>query len=342
MVPPDLKEMEDAWRALFQPVTDGVSGWKTIRVAAGSAFHVRAGRRLPGNEEALLVGFNGMRLPKAEHLPMGRGFSVTEEDLGPEGGGRIWVALCRQPAGSRELFGVMADDLAGLLRISTSDNEQSVFQSFVARIRAWQEFMQRGSDGVLSPESEVGLVGELQVLITLISAGVSHYLAVDSWKGPIGGVQDFSVGAGAIEVKSTIAAASFPAKIGSLDQLDDAIVHPLYLAAVRLAIDPDGKSLPDIVREVRELLDVEPVARREFDSRLLHAGYFDTASLRYSRRFRHTATRILPVSDGFPRLIRIEVPVGITRALYEIDLDLLPLIEADLIDALKSLGGIAS
>lgn len=336
----DLKEMEDAWRALQQTSGAGTPGWKTIRVAAGGPCQIRAGRRLPGNEEALLVGFNGMRLPGAEQLPAGRGFAVSEEDLGPEGGGLLWVALCRQPAGSLELFRVMADDLSRLLRISAAENEHAIFQAFVARIRAWQEFMQRGPDGVLSPESEIGLAGELCVLRSLVGAGVSPYLAVTSWRGPIGGVQDFAVGAGAIEVKTTISTSSFPAKVGSLDQLDDGVASPLYVAAVRLAVQECGISLPDAVGETRALIDVEPVARREFDSRLLHAGYFDTAAPRYTRRFLHIETRLLPVDSAFPRLLRGAVPAGVTRAHYEIDLDLSPMAEADLTDALKSLGGI--
>ena len=282
-----------------------------------------------------------MRLPKAEHLPTGRGFAVSEEELGPESGGRVWIALRRQTVGSRDLFAAMADDLLRLLRLSTGDDEPTIFRTFITRIRGWQDFMQRGSDGVLSPESEVGLVGELQVLRDLIDAGVSPHLAVESWKGPIGGLHDFSIGTGAIEVKTSVAAASFPAKVGSLDQLDDDFIKPLYVSAVRLLIDHSGKSLPDAVEETRSRLDVEPVARREFESRLLHAGYFDSASTRYTRRFTHVLSRVFPVDGAFPRLVRSGVPSVITRAQYEMDLDLSPLVVSDLNEALISLGGIA-
>lgn len=282
-----------------------------------------------------------MRLPKAEHLPAGRGFAVSEEELAPEGGGRVWIALRRQAVGSRELFGVMAEDLLRLLRLSAGDDEPTIFRTFIARIRGWQDFMQRGSDGVLPPESEVGLVGELQVLRDLIDAGVSPHLAVESWMGPVGGLHDFSIGTGAIEVKTSVAAVSFPAKVGSLDQLDDDFIKPLYVAAVRLAVDQSGMSLPDAVEETRSRLDVEPVARREFESRLLYAGYSDSASTRYTRRFTHVLSRIFPVDGAFPRLVRGVVPAGITRAQYEIDLDLSPLAVSDLHEALTSLGGIA-
>lgn len=336
----DRSEVQAAWRALDHAEAMGGQGWKTIRVALGGPCQVRAGRRFPGNEEALLVGFRTMRLPKAELLPTGHGFAVTEEDLGAEGAGQTWVALCRQPAGSRELFGVMTEDIAGMLRSSGADKESAIFHAFLARIRAWQEFMQRGSGQVLSTESEVGLYGELLVLRALVHGGMSHFLAVDCWFGPTGGVRDFSIGKGGIEVKSTVASGSFPARIGSLDQLDDDLVKPLYLACVRLVIAANGRTLAEAVQETRDLLAAEPVARREFDSRLLRSGYIDLAADQYTRRFNHLSTRFLAVADGVPRLVRGNVQPGITRAQYEIDLDLVAVPDHGIAAVLKSLGGI--
>lgn len=337
---PDWKEMQDAWRALDQASDTGIVGWKTIRISANGPHQIRAGRRFPENEEALLVGFKGMRLPKAEHLPAGRGFVVSEQDLGPEGGGRCWVALCRQAAGSRELFSVMAADLASLLDSSRNDEEAVIFHAFLARIRAWQDFMQRGADGVLAPEREVGLFGELQFLRALLAAGMSPDLVVRAWEGPIDGIQDFAIGSGAMEVKTTIAANSFLARVGSLEQLDDDLVKPLYLAGVRVAVGPQGLSLPDIVQDTRDLLDLDPLARREFESRLLHAGYLDSAAQRYTRRFVHLSTRILLVKTPFPHLTRGLVPLGVVRAQYEIDLDLYTSADVALVHALKDLGGV--
>ena len=59
---------------------------------------------------------------------------------------------------------------------------------------------------------------------------------LDAWQGPLNGLQDFFIGTGAIEVKATIAPQGFPAKISSLDQLDETQRQPLFLAGVRLAL----------------------------------------------------------------------------------------------------------
>lgn len=342
MAPPsDGKEMQDAWRALDQASDREASGWKTIRVSAGRPCQVRAGRRFPENEEALLVGFKSMRLPKAEHLPTGRGFTVSEANLGPDGGDLRWVALCRLKAGSRELFSVMALDVADLLESCDKDQESVAFHAFLARIRAWQDFMQRGAGGVLAPEREVGLFGELHLLRTLLGAGMSPDLAVRAWQGPLGGLQDFVIGSGAIEVKSTVAVNTFPARVGSLEQLDEDLVASLYLAGIRLEVGQRGRSLPDAVADMRDLLEIDHLAKRDFESRLVHAGYLDSVAGQYSRQFEFVRSRLFHVIAPFPRLTRGVVPAGVVRAMYEIDLELCTSPEVELMTVLKELGGIA-
>ncbi|HZR34089.1 MAG TPA: PD-(D/E)XK motif protein [Nevskia sp.] len=335
----DRGEIAAAWRALDSAPTEG-QGWKTIRVAAGGPFQLRAGRHFPGSEEALLIGFREIRLPRAEQLPAGGGFTVMEAELGQDAAGQTWIGLCRQTSGSRELFGVMAEDVAGMLRASAADKEAMIFQAFLARIRAWQEFMLRGSDGVLGPEAEVGLFGELEVLRAIVGAGATSHLAVSSWAGPLDGVHDFSIGNGGIEVKSTIAVGAFPARIGSLEQLDHNLVKPLFLACVRLELAQPGATLGNAVHMTRALLDSDPVARQLFDSRLLHVGYLDSMANRYTRTFRPVRFRLLEVTDGVPRLTRGNVPQGITKAQYEIDIDSINQPDVSLADALKNLGAI--
>jgi hypothetical protein len=234
----------------------------------------------------------------------------------------------------------MAEDIAGMLLSSAADREQANFHGFLTRIRAWQDFMQRGVEMVLSSEREVGLLGELLTLQSLVVAGMSPFSVVQSWTGPLGGIHDFTIGNGGIEVKSTVATGSFPAHIGSLEQLDDNLIRPLYLLGIRLIVATDGVALAEVVHDTRDLINSDGPARRELDSRLLHAGYIDLAAPRYTRRFRHSGTRILEVGGDFPRLVRNTVPRGVTRAQYEINLDLISATEPSLSDVLMSLGGI--
>ncbi len=148
------------------------------------------------------------------------------------------------------------------------------------------------------------------------------------------------LGTGAIEVKSTVSPSGFPATVGSLDQLDDSLTRPLFLAGVRLAMTTSGRTLPEQVGELRNTLCDELTALGILNSRLLHAGFLDAAAERYTRRFSRAGGKVLHVSDGFPRLTRANIAIEIRRARYEIDLDLVSTGDVGIEHALRELGGI--
>lgn len=326
-----------AWRALTGNVVG--DGWSTIPIELDGPCRLLAGRHFPGNEEAVLFGFQSVRIPPTTQLPEGRGFRVTKVEHSVDGGPGVWVALSRQSAGKLELFTMMVVDIIETLEACHELSEERVLHQFLDRIRAWQNFMQRAGDGVLSLEEEVGLFGELIVLQYLLKVGIPAMVAVEDWQGPIDGIQDFMIGTGGIEVKTTIAANGFLAKIGSLDQLDDSVRQPLFVAGVRLSVDGSGRMLPDIVADIRTAFQ-EPAATDMFNSRLLHAGYLDALSDQYTRRFVHASTTMLPINEMFPRLTRAIVGVGILAARYELDLSLMAGKGIHLDLALEQLGGI--
>jgi hypothetical protein len=153
-------------------------------------------------------------------------------------------------------------------------------------------------------------------------------------------VRDFEIGTGSLEVKATLSSAGFPAKIGSLEQLDDSVRQPLFLAGARLRQTETGQSLAELVAEMRDVAAGEPEAVRLLSERLIAAGYFDAHADLYVRRFALADTRVVEVKEGFPRLTPGSVLLGVTGATYGIDLDKAagPNIPAS--DALKKLGAI--
>src|SRR5262245_26677065 len=139
--PSESQELLAAWRALAGSAQR--EGWRTIPVATGGPCRLMAGRHFPGNAEALLVNFLSARLPTADKLPQGHGFSVARAELGvDEGAPGSWVALSRLPAGTLDLFAMMANDIISTIQESTV-GEEALLQLFLARIRAWQDFMGR-------------------------------------------------------------------------------------------------------------------------------------------------------------------------------------------------------
>ncbi len=326
-----------AWSSLTG--ADIEPGWQAISLPSAGSLQLRAGRRSPDNAEAVLVGFPTARLTAADKLPEGQGFAVERAD--PEDNGRLWLALTRKSAGSAELFAAMACDVVGALddAVATGADETKLMRVLIGRVGAWQEFMRKGTQA-LSPEAEVGLIGELTLLRAIIDAGVPSALAIESWVGPLDGIQDFELGTGALEVKATLSAAGFPAKIGSLEQLDDSTRQPLFVAGARLRQTESGQNLPAIVEAMRLVIKGDAEAERLLTERLLAAGYIDSHSDRYPRRFEQAGTRVVEVANEFPRLTSGKVPAGIKRAMYEIDLDKAPGENVGAKGALKIMGAI--
>jgi Putative PD-(D/E)XK family member, (DUF4420) len=168
--------------------------------------------------------------------------------------------------------------------------------------------------------------------------GIPTKIAVEAWQGPLDSPQDFLFNSGAIEVKTTLSSKSFPAIISSLEQLDDALRQPLFLAGVRIALVPSGKTLSEFVAEVRAVLQGEAGVVRAYESRLVHAGYLSSSAERYVRRFTHSTTSVWPVVGEFPRLTRLTVSRGINQARYELDLAHAMVSETGLSGALQRLG----
>lgn len=337
-LPTDMDDLRAAWRALAGG-GEG-DGWKTIKISTAASCLLLAGRRLPRDEEALLVGFQGIRTVPSSLLPQGRGFEVASLASDPRGGNRFWLALARRPGGSLELFAMMAEDLLRLLESGTTLDDNSLLNRFLSRIRAWQDFMGRHEDGVLSPEAELGLFGELVLVDLMIKAGMPAKNVLDTWQGPLDGLQDFMLGGGAVEVKTTLSAGGFPATITSLEQLDDSLRQPIFVAAVRLALGLSGISLTTMVDNLRERLGDSQAALELFETRLMQAGFLRTAADRYKRCFTHITTAVLLVGEDFPRLTRAHVHRAIRRARYEIDLDLAEASDIGLSRALEQLGAI--
>ena len=333
-MPRPVDEFTAAWAALSGHREED-DGWLGIAVTSVGDCELMAARRFPGNEEALLARFPTARLGASERLPEGRGFEIVRAD--PRGDGKTWIALSRKESGSPELFAEMVGDVAGAMDSSAREGEAAILRTMIRRVRMWQQFMSRGA-GPLGPEAELGLAGELYFMTLLLDSRVSSDEILDGWVGPDDSPQDFLLWNGAIEVKATMSSSGFPVKIGSLEQLDDAVASPLFLAAVRFARTDIGLTLPEMVTEFVRRLDGAAEAIDLLRERLMAAGYLEAHASQYTRRFEPKERRILSVCEGFPRLTPGSVPVGVTGAFYEINLDHAADFITDLDEALRKLG----
>lgn len=311
----DADELMAAWRALSGG--QGASGWRTIAVASGTTPRLVAGRRLPGNEEAILARLDGPLTVPAGQLPSAAGFSVEPAELGDDR--THWLALVRQPGAGLDLFTLMCVDVVGLVEEQHGGGPSDA-HSLLARISAWQRFMSRVPTGVLSREAELGLHGELIILERLMDLGVHAPGALQAWMGPQHGLHDFTFGSGALEVKTSLSAKGLEARISSLDQLDVALVTPLHLVCVGMRPDLSGKTLGERVAALRCRIAAFEACRPLLEIRLLQAGWLDARASHYTRRLEVDQLKVFEVDFDFPTLTRASVPSGIVDAHYTVDI----------------------
>lgn len=326
--------LRSAWRSLSGAGPE--EGWRLIPIERIGACSLSAGRRFPDNAEAVLATFPGVRLPAGRVLPHGRGFEVSRTDLGDRDDGATTIAFVREQAGSLDLFEAMAEDVVALIRREATSGTGQLLEALLRRVAAWQDFMRRPGDARLSAEQEVGLYGELLTLEQIVAEGVPRIDVVRGWEGPLDGLQDFLIGTGAVEVKSSLSPVGFSARISSLEQLDDAARQPLYLAAQRIRQCADGTTLPALVGRMRSAM-AGSGADGLFDIRLSQAGYRDEHADEYVRGFEPQDARFFLVDAAFPRLVPGIVPPAIRTAVYGLELDQLAAEPATLRSALSAM-----
>lgn len=325
-----INEFVDAWKTF--EASKAQNGWQVIPVSSFSNCALMAGMAFPGPREAAIFNFEVTTLPRAELLPSGKGFSVEHVEVE----GKKWIALAKSEDGSPDLYVAMLENLFSMLEDMGTTEGDVLLHSFLDRVSAWQDFMKKGRLN-LTIESQTGLFGELSFLKDLLDLGLKEE-AIKTWDGPLDGLQDFHIGFGAIEVKSTVSQDGFIAKIGSLDQLSDSTYKPLYLVGKKLAISPAGISLPMFIDEIRIELGGDLSLLSNFESRLLRSGYLDMHSGAYDRLLVIEKSLMYEVDQDFPRLTPQLLNPLIKSARYEIDISSLPAKALDLKEILNKVG----
>jgi hypothetical protein len=284
--------------------------------------------------EALIVSFPETALPALGGLPDGRGFDVVTVRGDGAFLDRAAIALVRRAEGSLDIFSIMASDVLRFLEATRSSNSRELAEAFVGRVGDWQSFMAR-KRRPLSPQAQLGLMGELFFLDALIQSRLGA-AAIDCWQGPLHSAQDFLIGSGAVEIKSSITGSRFLAKINGLEQLD-ADKNPLFLVALRFEVADDGSDLVEAVLGLRQRM-AEAGMSRMLEALLLLSGYEDDHADHYRRKLRQTEARSFMVDDGFPCLRRGEVPPEVRRVTYQLDVDALSQPWQSLDETMKQLG----
>ena len=313
-------ELITSWRDLQEE--SGREGWRTIPIGRGVHSKFLAGRQFPGGSEALIFGFDNFSSLIKMTLPEAKGFTVSEVHIGFSPSHR-WFSLSKKQAANLDFFLMMTLDLMDLMQKIEAIESAKKFGLFIARIKSWQEFMNRSNDGILTHEEEIGLIGELELFSSLVKSGLDSFQVLSRWTGPLGKLHDFTTPVGGIEVKTTASKDKFLATIGSLEQLDNLDCGLLYLVGYQYEEQDAGKTLAERVFEVRAYFESNDSAKFIFDNLLLDLGYVEAQSYLYRKKYTLSEMKILEVTGNFPRLIKSNIPVEIISIKYQIDLNLI-------------------
>lgn len=232
--------------------------------------------------------------------------------------GRQRLVLTLEKQVDRDLFEGLCRTLASALERAT-DSASSLAVA-LAHIRRWKTFLS-GRSQHLSAEEVRGLFAELTFLLELIEQQPSSAVAVEAWLGPEKSHQDFIFGNTAVEIKSLSGIERSTVRISSEDQLES-LNDALFLRIYRLSSLPDAagaQSLNEIVAAVQARLS-EAEAVEAFDRKLVAHGYAPLPDYD-APRFVVSDTHSYRVGDGFPRLMRSQLPTGIDRVAYDIRLE---------------------
>lgn len=232
-------------------------------------------------------------------------------------------------------FLVVALDLLNVLL--SDEDPRSSFTSFANRLDHWRNFLKNSSSKKLTHEEEVGLIGELIILKSLIISNQADNPLLH-WTGPIGASHDFEYGSTSYEVKASTAKNKSTVNISSEFQLE-ADSGELYLIHVRLKEGADSTvifSLPDLVLDIEKLLP--PHLVEQFNALLACIGYFRVDREKYlNSTYIFEGASAYEVNEGFPKITFSSIDRSISKVKYSLNLKGLQEVEKNPLINLKNI-----
>lgn len=230
---------------------------------------------------------------------------------------RLVLTLARHV--DSDLFQGLCETLIDSLR--EVGDSATAFAVTLAHLKRWKAFLAGRNARLLTPEEVRGLIAELHTLRRLYADTLSQADAVEAWCGPDDAHQDFIFGNRAIEVKALSGRERNAVRISSEDQLE-ALVDNLFLLTLRLIDSVDGassRSLNELIADIEsELSDADAI--EGFAIKVSGMGYAPLKEYDFPR-FSLSGLQGYRVTEGFPRLIRSELPGGVMKVAYDIKLE---------------------
>ncbi|WML57760.1 PD-(D/E)XK motif protein [Neobacillus sp. PS2-9] len=254
-------------------------------------------------------------------LPKWRGLSIKQEFFKKLFllDGHYFLVIKQEDEQSNEIFEAVLQNLVDHLIINQKD---SIFSTTYSVLDRWRAFFQRGGFRNLSEEQQRGLFGELWFINEWLDKFPGQPpLVVEQWEGPTKGRIDFKGSKCGLEIKTVNEKLTKSIKISNENQLKlSEAVSSIYLYVCYLEQSKThGTSLQDLVVKVREKI----ASRSErialiFNDLLTDLGFREEE---YADTYYFVEkVEVYEAGENFPRLIKENLPKGISHVTYNIDL----------------------
>lgn len=306
---------EDPWHDLATPASPtAISARRANEANPWDVFWA-----VDYDRQSMLIVCHTLNASVLPRLPRLREIEVGVETAAD---GRPMFVLRLLESSLRDIFYRLCSDI--IVATERCVTESDAVDAAVARTWRWHHLLRGGGTGLLRPDDQKGLLGELLVLERYIIPAIGPVSAVNAWHGPLGAAKDFIAGSIGIECKARGTADAGSVPISSEFQLEDDRLEHLFLHTCTL--DPamsdgnDAFTLTEVVQRLRgAILVVGENVTNRYDALLAAAGFRyedDYADQQWIGGER----AIYRVTGAFPRLTPAVVPACITRVSYVLTL----------------------
>lgn len=249
----------------------------------------------------------------------GIGITINPEVMLPESDVTLFMELMQND--SLDVFVLFCTRVCEELDMITKP--ELAVKVVLSLIEKWKNFF-AGGFNILSENRQTGLYGELYALCYFLNFSIDLGSLINAWTGSGKTNQDFEFGPIALEVKASTAVDTDRVSITNSKQLDDSGLDKLFLFRVLFDARRGVKNtLPDLINFLRNKIKERAYMYINiFEEKLLAAGYQKKHIEHYNQRSYSEKDLIFySVRDGFPRLLKENLPIGVVNIKYELSLD---------------------
>jgi hypothetical protein len=252
-----------------------------------------------------------------DKIPRMYGIDLTTKKFGDEMSGCFSFQISAVNKRVEDIFVFLAGDI--IENIEECSHREQYADTVIKVLLKWQHCFEVLKNGGLSRNQQLGLYGELYWLESIVIKKGIQYLQY--WKGPESASQDFQFDSCAVEVKSTLNEYKTKLNISNLLQLDKNSFNKLFLALNYFTEFKDtGDTLPGIIYRLEHKFSGTEWEEL-FKNCLLEEGYFSGDAKKYTSYYKLREQVVYDVQEGFPKIVKADIPAGITSCSYEIDME---------------------